>query len=64
MSGKEVTIEDLLSGRVRLEFGNSGQLTAIKEYEKRKEDELKRCSTCDGEGQIECPDCDGSGVAD
>ena len=57
----EVSITDLLSGRVRLEFGNAGQLTAIKNYEKRIEEAAKMCSICNGEGSIPCVACDGSG---
>ena len=56
-----VTIEDLLSGRVRLTFGDSGQLAAIKTFEARQEAALNMCKTCDGEGTIVCEDCDGTG---
>jgi len=63
LNSKEVTIEELLSGKVRLEFGNEGQLTAIKNYEKRKEEEESCCDLCNGEGVIEvdCDQCDGTG---
>ena len=57
----EVTIQDLLSGKVRLEFGNQGQLTAIKTYEKQCEQEEKMCPDCEGEGMVECNACDGTG---
>lgn len=58
---EQFTIEDLLSGKVRLEFGNKGQLTAIKIYEKQTEEELNRCRNCRGEGVVECHDCRGTG---
>ena len=61
--GQEVTIQELLSGKVRLEFGNEGQLTAIKNYEAKKEAEQKCCDLCGGHGVIEvdCEQCDGTG---
>lgn len=56
-----VSIEDLLSSRVRLKFGNEGQITAIKLYEKMVEEAAKRCETCDGEGTVTCDTCNGTG---
>lgn len=57
----EVSIQDLLSRRVRLEFGNLGQITAIRLYEQMTEDAKKRCETCEGEGTVVCGTCNGSG---
>ena len=61
MLSGEVSIEDLLSGKVRLEFGNAGQLCAIKHYEMKTERELTQCATCEGEGTIVCGICNGTG---
>lgn len=58
---EEVSMQDLLSGKVRLEFGNLGQLTAIKRYERDKEAHDKMCKACDGEGSIICERCGGTG---
>jgi len=57
----EVTIGDLLSGKVRLVFGDDGQLNAIKLHEQITEAALKRCKTCDGDGVVTCKDCNGTG---
>ena len=57
----QVSIKDLLSGRVRLRFGDEGQLTAIKIFEKMEEDSAKRCKVCNGEGSIVCDACEGTG---
>jgi len=56
-----VSIQDLLSGKVRLEFGNAGQLKAIRMYEQQKESMEKMCPVCDGEGMVTCNDCEGTG---
>jgi len=43
--------------RKRLVFGDPAQLAALKAVE----EQLNLCVRCDGDGQIECPECKGSG---
>lgn len=57
----QVSFQDLLSGRIRLEFGNKDQLTAIKIHQKMVECAEKRCNICDGDGVITCDACNGTG---
>jgi len=53
--------EDLRSGKVKLEFGNLEQISAIKRHLEMLEHAEKNCLRCDGEGMITCPVCYGSG---
>lgn len=55
-----ITFEDLRSGRVKLEFGNLKQISAIKRHLKMLEEAEKNCFRCGGEGEIACPECGGS----
>ena len=56
-----MNFEDLVSGKVRLIFGDAEQLKVIKDYAKDQQRLASICQTCDGEGQIVCEDCGGSG---
>jgi len=56
-----IKFEDLITNKVRLEFGNLEQLEAIKRHEKEIEKKAKACKTCRGYGDHECGKCEGSG---
>ena len=56
-----MTYEDLVSGKVKLVFGDPEQLKAIKDYVKKQDKLEKQCKSCDGSGEVECSYCDGNG---
>lgn len=56
-----VTIEQLKSGAIRLEFGNPDQIAAIKREEERIRKKNEECESCEGRRCIECPECNGDG---
>lgn len=59
-----VTIEQLKSGAIRLEFGNPDQIAAIKREEERIRIKNEACKTCEGRQFVTCPECDGDGEID
>lgn len=54
-------IEDMMTGKVKLVFGDPAQVMALKAYEREQEKLARRCGTCDGETEINCEECDGTG---
>lgn len=45
-----------------LAFGNKEQIEMIRRYEESLEFKAKACGECVGEGQIVCPQCNGTGL--